>query len=63
MIAQISKLTVAGRVYRGVAHGRLPHHFRVKNEFGVMGGIEYARYAAARMQPSRGRPLTIGVSP
>ena len=41
-IVKLSKLTQATYVYRGVAGGRLPKHFRVANEYGVRGGIDPA---------------------
>ena len=41
-VVKLSKLTVAAKVFRGVANGRLPEHFRVRNEFGVRGGIDPA---------------------
>jgi hypothetical protein len=41
-IVKLSKLTYASAVYRGVAGGRLPAHFRVANEYGVRGGIDPA---------------------
>jgi len=41
-VVKLSKSTIASKVYRGVSGGRLPHHFRVANEFGVRGGIDPA---------------------
>ena len=37
-----SKLTFASEVYRGVSGGRLPHHFRHADEYGVRGGVDPA---------------------
>lgn len=41
-VVKLSKLTLATKVYRGVSNGRLPSHFRRRNEFGVRGGIDPA---------------------
>ena len=41
-IVKSSKLTVAAKVYRGVAGGRLPDSFWTPNEYNVRGGIEGA---------------------
>ena len=41
-IVKLSKLTVASKVYRGVAGRLLPQQFWLPNEFGVCGGIEGA---------------------
>lgn len=41
-IVKSSKLTIAAKVYRGVAGGRLPDSFWTPNEYNVRGGIEGA---------------------
>ena len=41
-IVKASKLTVAAKVYRGVAGGVLPERFWVEDEQGVRGGVERA---------------------
>ena len=41
-VVKLSKLTFASEVYRGVSGGRLPHHFRHADEYGVRGGIDPA---------------------
>ena len=41
-IVKLSKLTVARKVYRGVAGGYLPATFLAPNEYGVRGGIDVA---------------------
>ena len=53
-IVKLSKLTIAGKVYRGVSGGMLPKACRVANEFGVKGGVEGGfMYAVAfRLAPS-----------
>ena len=39
-IIKLSKLTEAGKVYRGVSGGVLPEDCRRKNSYGVRGGVE-----------------------
>ena len=39
-IIKLSKLTEAGKVYRGVNGGVLPEGCRRKNSYGVRGGVE-----------------------
>lgn len=41
-VIKLSKLTVAGKVWRGIKDATLPKEFWVPNEMGVRGGIEYA---------------------
>ena len=41
-IGKLSKLTVAQRVYRGIAGGVLPPEFWAPNEYSVKGGVEFA---------------------
>ena len=41
-MVKLSKLTFASEVYRGVSGGRLPHHFRHADVYGVRGGIDPA---------------------
>lgn len=41
-VVKLSKLTFASEVYRGVSGGRLPHHFRHADVYGVRGGIDPA---------------------
>jgi hypothetical protein len=38
----VSKLTKAGKVWRGIKDATLPKEFWIPNEMGVRGGIEYA---------------------
>ena len=40
-VLKLSKLTKAGKVWRGIKDGTLPKEFWVPNEMGVRGGIEY----------------------
>ena len=40
LLVKMSKLTIADKVYRGVAGGVLPESFLEPNEFHVRGGIE-----------------------
>ena len=41
-VIKLSKLTKAGKVWRGIKDAMLPKEFWVPNEMGVRGGIEYA---------------------
>jgi len=41
-VIKLSKLTKAGKVWRGIKGATLPKEFWVANEMGVRGGIEYA---------------------
>merc|ERR1712185_618505 len=41
-VIKLSKLTKAGKVWRGIKDATLPKEFWVPNEMGVRGGIEYA---------------------
>lgn len=40
-VIKLSKLTKAGKVWRGIKDATLPKEFWVPNEMGVRGGIEY----------------------
>jgi len=40
-VLKLSKLTKAGKVWRGIKDAKLPPEFWVPNELGVRGGIEY----------------------
>ena len=40
-VIKLSKLTVAGKVWRGIKDAKLPKSFWVANSMGVRGGIEY----------------------
>jgi hypothetical protein len=40
-VIKLSKLTKAGKVWRGIKDAMLPNDFWVPNEMGVRGGIEY----------------------
>ena len=40
-VLKLSKLTKAGKVWRGIKDAKLPKEFWVANEMGVRGGIEY----------------------
>ena len=40
-VIKMSKLTKAGKVWRGIKDATLPKEFWVPNEMGVRGGIEY----------------------
>jgi len=40
-VLKLSKLTKAGKVWRGIKDAKLPKEFWVPNEMGVRGGIEY----------------------
>ncbi len=40
-VIKLSKLTKAGKVYRGIKDAKLPKSFWVANSMGVRGGIEY----------------------
>ena len=39
-VIKLSKLTKAGKVWRGIRDAKLPKEFWVPNEMGVRGGIE-----------------------
>ena len=41
-VIKLSKLTKAGKIWRGIRDAALPESFWVPNEMGVRGGIEYA---------------------
>ena len=41
-VIKLSKLTKAGKVWRGIKGATLPKEFWTPNEMGVRGGIEYA---------------------
>ena len=41
-VVKLSKLTYAGKIYRGISGRFLPQQFLIPNEFGVKGGIEGA---------------------
>jgi hypothetical protein len=40
-IIKLSKLTVAGTVYRGVCYGKMPDKFWTASSEGIMGGVEF----------------------
>ena len=40
-VIKLSKLTKAGKVWRGIKDAKLPKSFWVANSMGVRGGIEY----------------------
>ena len=47
-VIKLSKLTKAGKVYRGVCYGKLPHQFWKADESGVKGGIEFGFQSTTR---------------
>ena len=55
-VLKLSKLTKAGKVYRGIKDAKLPKEFWVPNEMGVRGGIECARAPALRLCPRPREP-------
>lgn len=70
-IIKLSKLTVAGKVWRGVCYGKLPHEFWVPSAEGICGGIEFGfqsttrerqqavHYAMGSGYAQEGDPMTI----
>ena len=62
-VLKLGKLTVANKIYRGVARKSLPKEFEAPNEYAVRGGIEYGFAVVLDGQgPSRSstRPTTRG---
>ena len=47
---QLSKLTIAGKVWRGTCYGVLPHEFWVEDQCGVLGGIEFGFQSTTRIR-------------
>jgi hypothetical protein len=53
-VIKLGKLTLATRVYRGVAGMALPKEFWKPNQYGVRGGVECARVALSRTHQRHG---------
>ena len=47
-VIKLSKLTTAGRVYRGVCYGKLPERFWTPSPEGICGGVEYGFQSMSR---------------
>ena len=47
-VIKLSKLSKAGKVYRGVCYGRFPDKFWVADEMGVRGGVEFGFSSTTR---------------
>ena len=50
-VIKLSKLSKAGKVYRGVCYGRFPDKFWVPDEMGVKGGVEFGFSSTTRERP------------
>ena len=47
-VIKLSKLTVAGKVWRGVCYGKLPDRFWTPSSEGICGGVEYGFQSTTR---------------
>ena len=50
-VIKLSKLSKAGKVYRGVCYGRFPDKFWSADDMGVKGGIEFGFSSTTRERP------------
>ena len=47
-VIKLSKLTIAGKVWRGVCYGKLPECFWTPSSEGICGGVEYGFQSTTR---------------